>query len=101
MVLQKLLDSSDNVFETVENLRFRVSFYDQGLDRISAPIVFSQQAKLQIDSPELVNEAIEWSSSGSESLPTLHTARNDIQLIKQSRLIVLLWVSNTSNSELQ
>lgn len=40
-VLKKLIDSSSDVFETVNSLRFRVSFYDQALDRISAPIVFS------------------------------------------------------------
>ena len=71
-----------------------MSFYGYGLDKVYAPITYSEQVQLLM-SPGYTQENLNQVSLGWEygQLPTLRSAFNTLDLIKKSRLIMLIWAS--------
>ena len=64
------------------------------MDKISGPINFSEQNEILMSpgtgQAQLNDVSIQWTE---EQLPTLRTARNSLDLIKKSRVLILLWAS--------
>ena len=78
----------------LHTLSFRVSFYDVALDRIMAPLTFSERKQVKMSPGEgqdnLENVHLHWKE---QKLPTLRTARNKLSLIRQSRLSMFIYAS--------
>jgi len=89
LVLKKLVTFNSSESDQAQKLYFRVAFYDQALDRTTAPVVYSQQTEhtLLCGAP-LEEVAISWMD---EQLPTLRSARNTLALARKSRLLMTVW----------
>jgi len=79
----------------VQKLHFRVAFYDLGLDKMTAPVVFSEPVEIHMGaggSPQakLDDVSLSWTS---EQLPNLRSALNTLALVKQSRLLMTVWAA--------
>ena len=67
----------------LHTLSFRVSFYDVALDRIMAPLTFSERRHIRMSPGDGQDNLSDVSLSWSEQkLPTLRTARNKLSLIR-------------------
>ena len=66
-------------------LQMRVSFYDVSLDMGESPIMFSEEKLVSIDGEEV---SVTWDK---ESLPSLHSALNTVNLARSGRLLMFIW----------
>ena len=84
--------------QMIKPLQIRVSFFDASLDMIQSPIIFSEEKLVKISGEEV---SVTWNK---ESLPTLHSALNTVNLAKTSRLLMFIWacgpVENFPSSEM-
>ena len=82
--------------EEAHKLHMRLSFYDFSLESMPGQINFSEQQEVIISGGryseivDLDSIDISWMN---EQLPTLRTAYNSLELVKQCRLLVLIWAS--------
>ena len=75
-----------NFSEMKQDIQLRVSFFDAALDTHSSPITYSQEICVNATSPQSETILIP-----TNKLPCLYTANNTSALVKQSRLIMLIW----------
>ena len=66
-------------------LQLRVSFHDGSLDMGESPITFSEEKLVSIPGGEV---SVTWDK---ESLPSLHSALNTVNLARSSRLLMFIW----------
>lgn len=66
------------------------SFYADYLE------TFASSSEQRLDHVAKFYETLEWSSA---ELPTLYTPVNDIEIMREKRLIVLLWLSNEASDQ--
>ena len=71
--------------QMIKPLQIRVSFFDVSLDLTQSPIIFSEEKLIKISGEEV---SVTWNK---ESLPTLHSALNTVNLAKTSRLLMFIW----------
>ena len=71
--------------EMTKPIQLRVSFFDCALDTASSPIIFSQEKLVKINASEI---SVTWEK---QSLPSLHSALNTVELAKRSRLMMFIW----------
>ena len=84
--------------QMIKPLQIRVSFFDVSLDLTQSPIIFSEEKLIKISGEEV---SVTWNK---ESLPTLHSALNTVNLAKTSRLLMFIWacgpIENFPSSEM-
>ena len=84
--------------QMIKPLQIRVSFFDVSLDLTQSPIIFSEEKLIKITGEEV---SVTWNK---ESLPTLHSALNTVNLAKTSRLLMFIWacgpIENFPSSEM-
>ena len=76
--------------QMIKPLQMRVSFFDVSLDMAQSPIIFSEEKLVKISGDEV---SVTWNK---ESLPTLHSALNTVDLAKASRLLMFIWACGPS-----
>ena len=96
-VLKKFMSPFITDSPEAQRLYFRVSFYDKALDKITAPVVYSEASEILMSpgsSQVPLNEAT--ASWAFEQLPTLHSGLNTLELVRESRLLMLVWAGGHS-----
>ena len=82
--------------DKVQKMFFRVSFYSMALDRIAAPVTYSEQTEVKLDQTvDLESIETAWSKA---QLPLMRTAFNSLNLFKDSRLIMMIWAAGNGLS---
>ena len=72
--------------DMVSDIWLRVSFYDMNLDTQTSPIIYSQIIMVPANTKSKVQAL--WTN---EKLPCLYSSCNTLELVKQSRLLMLIW----------